>query len=131
MRKVYVIQRPKFDSNFDLSALKALGEVEYLLPSAPNLHDQGRINADLKHITDTLLNSKPDDIFITLGGSPLSQMLFGAAFVIADMTKINYGLFSRGRDEDGRRDGQGGSYRIVPVDLGGYEVKHTPVASAG
>lgn len=117
MRKVWVIQRPKFDTDFDMDALKRLGEVNYLLQAAPNAHNQERITADLKHMVEVLKSASDDDVFITLGGSPISQALWGAAFVIANKTKINYGLFSRGMDGDGRRGGKGGSYQIVPIDF--------------
>ncbi len=133
MRKVYVVQQPRFNDSFDLTALKALGEVEYLLPSAPNIHDQERITADLRHMVATISNASPSDIFVTLGGSPISQMLFGSAFVIAGRRSINYGLFSRGRDDDGRRDGAGGTYRLIPVDLGLDEqnIPPAPLAATG
>lgn len=118
MPKVYVIQKPRSESDFESAPLEALGEIEYLLPGAPNIHDQDRMTADLLHMKRIIDGAAAADVFVVLGGSPLSQMLFGAAYVLAGRRSINYGLYSRGRDGDGRRGGKTGSYRIVPIDLG-------------
>lgn len=127
--KVYVIQQPRHEGDYDMGALRALGDVEFILPAAPNIHDQERITADLKHMAMILSTAAPTDIFVTLGGAPLSQMLFGAAFVTAGRRSINYGLFSRGIDGDGRRGASRGSYRLIPVDLGADDPVCAPAAS--
>jgi hypothetical protein len=116
MRKVFVIQAPKGEHGFDLDAVERLGEVEYLLPSAPNMHDEARMKRDLAHIRNCVRNAHPGDVFITLGGAPISMMLFGAACAMEGRNPL-IGLFSRGRDKDGRRNGQGGSYQLIPTPL--------------
>lgn len=131
MVKVYVIQKPKPGHTFDMAALANVGEVNYILEAAANVHDQERITGDLKKIVETLRAAHKDDIFIVLGGSPLSQMLFGAAFVIAERTSIRYGMYSRPHDSDGRRGSVGGSYRAIKVDLGVDDPPAKPLASSG
>lgn len=118
MPTVWIIQKPHTMDGFDMEALEKLGEVRELIPSAPNLFDQERISDDLKRMTKVLMEAKEGDIFIPLGGSPLSHHLFGAAFVLANKEKVKYGLYSRSRDRDGIRGASAGSYRIVDVDLG-------------
>jgi hypothetical protein len=113
-RKVYVIQAPRSDHQFDMSAVERLGEVVTLLPGAPNMHDEARMVADLAHIRKCVREAHPGDVFITLGGAPISMMLFGAACAIEGVRPL-VGLFSRGRDTDGRRGAEGGSYRLLPV----------------
>lgn len=114
MRKVFVIQQPKGDHGFDMGAVERLGEVVFLLPSAPNMHDDARMKADLAHMRKCIREAHPADVFITLGGAPISLMLFGAACALEQRDPM-FGLFSRGRDHDGRRSGAGGSYRLIPV----------------
>lgn len=117
MPKVWIIQKPKHGDNYDMEALEALGEVAYMLPTAPNIHDAERIKSDTLHMAKIISESDGGDIFISLGGSPFSQMCFGAAFVASGVGNINMGLYSRGRDLDGRRGAERGSYRIVPMDM--------------
>jgi hypothetical protein len=100
-----------------MDALEALGEVEYILPNAPNIHDGERIKSDTLRMAEIIRDSDDSDVFISLGGSPFSQICFGAAFVASGVDKVNMGLYSRGRDLDGRRGGEQGSYRIVPMDM--------------
>lgn len=114
MRKVFVVQQPRGEHGFDMGAVERLGEVTCLLPSAPNMHDEARMKADLAHIRKCVREAKPSDVFITLGGAPISMMLFGAACALEGRDPL-VGLFSRGRDGDGRRGGDGGSYRLIPV----------------
>lgn len=116
MRKVFVIQSPKGEHGFDMEAVSRLGEIEFLLPSAPNMHDEARLKRDLAHMRKCVRESHPSDVFITLGGAPISMMLFGAACAAEGRDPL-IGLFSRGRDRDGRRNGQGGSYQLVPTPL--------------
>lgn len=129
MAKVWVIQRPRFENEFDMEALKTLGEVNYALPAAPNLHDQERVTADVKALTQIMANSEPQDVFVSLGGSFLSQWLFGSAFALSGKRSVNVGLYSRGRDGDGRRGGSTGSYRVIKVDLG-LDEKDIPACAA-
>lgn len=79
MRKVFVIQQPKGEHAFDMDAVEKLGDVTFLLPSAPNMHDHGRMKADLSHMRKCVREAHPSDVFVTLGGAPISMMLFGAA----------------------------------------------------
>lgn len=118
MPKVWVIQKPRDGDYLDMEALRALGEVNYALPSAPNLHDQQRVTADLKELTRIIATSGDSDVFVSLGGSFLSQYLFGSAFSLSGKESVNVGLYSRGRDDDGRRGRTAGSYRVIRVDLG-------------
>lgn len=113
-RKVFVIQAPRPDHQFDLTAVERLGEVVNLLPGAPNMHDEARMKADLSHMRKCVREAHPSDVFVTLGGAPISMMLFGAACALENKTPL-FGLFSRGRDTDGRRGSDGGSYRLIPV----------------
>ena len=113
-RKVYVIQAPKPDHQFDMKAVERLGEPVMILPSAPNMHDEARLKSDLAHMRKCVRDAHPSDVFLTLGGAPISMMLFGAACMAENKTPL-LGLFSRGRDGDGRRNGAGGSYRLIPV----------------
>ena len=116
MRKVYVIQQPKGDHGFDMGAVERLGEVQFLLPCAPNMHDDARMKADLAHMRKCVRDAHPSDVFVTLGGAPISMFLFGAACALEKRDPL-IGLFSRGRDNDGRRGHSGGSYRLIPVPL--------------
>lgn len=118
--KVWVVQRPKFSDNFDFEAINRLGaDYEYLLPSAPNMLDRERMEDDTERMRIAIQQASPADVFITLGGSPIAQMMFGAAFATSGVDTINYGLYSRPQDHDGRRGGRGqrGSYRVIPVSL--------------
>ena len=116
MRKVYVIQRPRSNHKFDMSAVERLGEVHIVLPGPANMHDQSRIDSDILKMRKVIRESHPNDIFVSLGGAPISLMVFGAA-QRAENRKIQFGLFSRGQDEDGRRLNEGGSYRPLDVNL--------------
>lgn len=117
-RKVWIIQRPKFEDNFDHDAIDALGEASYMLPAAPNMMDAERIEADTQKMAQIIRDAAPTDIFVSLGGSPISQIMFGAACALAGSPTIQFGLYSRAQDGDGRRgNGQRGSYRIIPVSL--------------
>jgi hypothetical protein len=113
-RKVFVIQAPRDGHQFDIKAVERLGEMVMILPTAPNMHDESRMKADLAHMCKIVRDAHPSDVFVTLGGAPISLMLFGAACAIEKRTPL-FGLFSRGRDNDGRRGGSGGSYRLLPV----------------
>jgi hypothetical protein len=115
-RKVYVIQAPKPGHQFDMNAVAKLGEVVNMLPGAPNMHDEGRLKSDLAHMRKCVREAHPSDVFVALGGAPISLMLFGAACAAEGKAPL-LGLFSRGRDDDGRRGGPGGSYRLIPVPL--------------
>jgi len=117
MPKVFVVQKPRHSDNFDMDALAQLGEVVYMLPAAPNAYDLDRQQSDLRHMTNLIQGSAPEDVFIALGGSPHSHWLLGAAFMHTDKERINTAVFSRGRDIDGRRDGVGGKYTILPLCL--------------
>lgn len=123
MRTVYVIQKPKEDQTYDFEAVEALGEVNYILPAAPNLYDEGRMAADYERIIQVISECKPDDVFIHMGGSPFATMMFGAAICDMGMEVINLGLYSRDVDPDGRRLASG-RYRIIPTRLF-YEEKET------
>lgn len=114
MRKVFIIQQPKENHGFDMVAVERLGEVQFMLPSAPNMHDDARMKADLAHMRKCIRDAHPSDVFVTLGGAPISMMLFGAACAL-EHRDPQIGLFSRGRDGDGRRGANGGSYRLIPV----------------
>ena len=119
-RRVWIIQKPKVEASFDDRAIKALGDPFYLLPAVPNLMDQERIDEDIRRIASVLKEGAANDVFISLGGSPVSQMIFGAAIALAGVKSINFGLYSRPQDRDGRRggaNGQRGSYRIVPLSF--------------
>ena len=116
MRKVFIIQKPKPGHNFDMAAVEKLGEVHFLLAAPPNMHDQARIKSDMARLRKAIRDSHPSDCFIAMGGAPISLMLFGAA-AAAEGREIQLGLFSRGIDEDGRRGGSGGSYRMIPVSM--------------
>lgn len=113
-RKVYVIQSPKPDHQFDMKAVERLGEVIHILPGAPNMHDEARMKADLAYMRKCVREAHPADVFLTLGGAPISMMMFGAACMAEKKTPL-LGLFSRGRDRDGRRGASEGSYRLIPV----------------
>ena len=117
--KVFIVQRPKHGDNFDMEAIEALGEIEYLLPAAPNAHDQEMIANDIQHMASRIREAGPSDVFIILGGSPVSQVMFGEALAHADVRSYNFGLYSRAQDRDGRRGGQRGSYRIIPMTYAG------------
>jgi hypothetical protein len=116
VRTVYVIQKPKEDQTYDFASVEALGEVNYILPAAPNLYDEGRMASDYERIVQVLEGCKPEDIFIHMGGSPFSSMMFGAAVSDVGIETINLGLYSRDVDQDGRRLSSG-RYRIIPTRL--------------
>lgn len=118
MRKVYIIQAPRSDHSFDMEAIERLGEVVNMLPGAPNMHDEARMKSDLAHMRKCIRESAPGDVFLPLGGAPVSMALFGAACALEGRDPL-WGLFSRGIDRDGRRGGGGGSYRLLPVPLAG------------
>ena len=115
MPKVYVVQAPRNPEDFDLEALKAMGDVENILPVAPNVHDPHRLKMDFERILAKLTEAQPDDIFVMLGGSPISNGLWGAAAYASNKDFINVGFYSRDIDKDGRRLNKG-RYRIVPMD---------------
>lgn len=116
MRKVFVVQKPKPGHNFDMGAVERMGEVEFLLTAPPSMFDQARMKGDIARMRKAIRDSHPSDCFIAMGGAPISLMLFGAACA-AEGREIQLGLFSRGQDVDGRRTGQGGSYRMIPVTM--------------
>jgi hypothetical protein len=111
-RKVWVIQKPPKISHFDMGALDRLGEVNYIIPSAPNVHEQERILEDYARMLKTIENAAPEDIFLPLGGSPFSNWLFGAALYASGRENINTAVYSRDQDKDGRRFDTG-NYRII------------------
>ncbi|HEU4708509.1 MAG TPA: hypothetical protein VFS17_04285 [Methylophilaceae bacterium] len=113
-RKVHVVQRPPRLDHFDIEALNSLGEVEYLTPVAPNIHDAERITADYARMLKSIVTARPDDVFVALGGSPISNWLFGAALFASGAKSINVAMYSRDIDEDGRRLDKG-RYRIVEM----------------
>jgi hypothetical protein len=115
-RKVFVIQKPRPGHQFDLEAVKKLGELEFIIPNPPNVHDPVRIATDLGRMRKVVKEAHPADIFIALGGAPISLMIFGAACAL-EGKEFQLGMFNRGQDADGRRTGNGGSYRLVPVSL--------------
>lgn len=115
-RRVYIIQKPREGHNFDMGAVEKIGDVQFILPTAPNMHDPVRIAADLAKMRKAIKDSQPSDAFVALGGAPISLMLFGAAMAM-EGRECQLGLFSRGQDADGRRGGTGGSYRLLPVNL--------------
>lgn len=115
MSKAFIVQQPKPNNNYDFESLDAVGSYEFLLESSPNIHDPERVASDVEHMKQVIESAGPDDFFVTMGGAPLSNILFGLAFERADVDSINFGLYSRGRDLDGRRGGEG-SYRIITID---------------
>lgn len=117
-RKVFVIQKPKPGHNFDMEAVERLGEVHFLMPAPPNMHDQAQIKGDISRMRKAIRDSHPSDCFIAMGGAPISLMLFGSACAL-EGREVQLGLFSRGQDTDGRRTGQGGSYRMIPISMAG------------
>lgn len=110
---VQVIQRPRDASTFDLGALEELGDVTYVMPASPNIHDKERLSNDVRAMVGAIERAGPNTVFISLGASPMSNTVFGAALAIADRP-VKVGLYSRNRDRDGRRN-VGGSYRIVDL----------------
>lgn len=117
MRKVFIIQAPRSDHSFDMSSIERLGEVIPMLPTAPNMHDEARMLSDRAHIQKLIRGAAPSDVFLPLGGAPVSMMLFGSACALEGRDPL-IGLYSRGLDADGRRRTTGGSYRLLPVPLG-------------
>ena len=115
-RKVHVIQRPPRLDHFDIEALNGLGDVEYLAPSAPNVQDPERLAADFKRAHDALVAAGEDDVFVALGGSPVSNWLFGAAIYASGRNDLNVALYSRDQDKDGARQDKG-RYRIINMKL--------------
>ncbi|PIZ30302.1 MAG: hypothetical protein COY40_04955 [Alphaproteobacteria bacterium CG_4_10_14_0_8_um_filter_53_9] len=115
MSTAYVIQKPRNPEDFDLDAIQSLGKIEYILPAPPNIHDGQRFQEDIEHISNVIDASGADDCFITLSGSPWSNILFGVAWAQSDTKNLTMAIYSRGRDKDGRRGGEVGSYRKVPV----------------
>jgi hypothetical protein len=113
-RKVHVVQRPPNLHNFDTEALEALGEVEYLTPAAPNIHDEERLSLDFLHMLRVIQSASEDDVFLALGGSPISNWLFGAALYASGVESINVAMYSRDQNRDGARLDVG-RYRIVKM----------------
>lgn len=111
-RTIWIVQKPRNMKGLDMDAAERIGEVRFMLPAAPNVHDEQRMKDDLDHMVDIIRNAGPDDAFTFIGGSPFSHYLFGKACAIAGKD-IQLGLYSRGRDEDGRRDTVSGSYRLL------------------
>lgn len=116
MSRAFIVQQPRDAANFDMAALEKIGVPTPILPAAPNIHDADRIARDLSKLRDAVANAKPDDIFVTMGGAPLSNMLFGAAIALEGVP-VRMGLYSRHQDEDGRRGQATGSYRVIEVKL--------------
>ena len=116
-RRALIIQKPRNEDGLDLSPLEKLGDVGFLLPAAPNIHDIERMEEDIKRMASVIKQGSPDDVFTSVGGSPISQILFAAAAIRAGRHQFNFGLYSRGRDNDGRRGATAGSYRELPVPL--------------
>ena len=111
-RKVHVIQRPPKPEHFDLAALTELGEVNWLAPSAPNILDSGRLREDFERMLKAISEAGPDDVFVALGGSPISNWIFGAALYASGASSVNVAMYSRDIDGDGRRK-DAGSYRVL------------------
>ncbi len=111
-RKVWVVQKPPKIQHFDMDALDALGEVNYIIPSAPNMHERARVQEDFDRMLQVIEESSPEDIFIMLGGSPFSNMIFGKAMFASGLDEYNTAVYSRDQDRDGRRFDTG-SYRII------------------
>jgi hypothetical protein len=111
-RKIWVVQKPPKLGHFDMDALERLGEVSYIVPVAPNIHDNERIVEDYVRMLHVIQTAGPEDVFIPLGGSPISNWLFGAALYASGAESINTALYSRNMDDDGRRLDDG-RYRIV------------------
>lgn len=116
-RRAFIIQKPRSSDGLDLAPLERFGEIGYLLPAAPNIHDRERMEEDVKRMASVIKNGHKDDLFTAVGGSPISQILFAAAAIRAGRSDFNFGLYSRGRDVDGRRGAVSGSYRELPVPL--------------
>lgn len=115
MPNVYVVQTPRNPQAFDMKALQAMGNVEYLLPVAPNMHDPHRMATDFERMLNKISGAEQDDMFVMLGGSPISNALWGAAAYASDKDFINVALYSRDIDGDGRRLDEG-RYRVVAMD---------------
>jgi hypothetical protein len=113
--KVWVIQKPPKVQHFDMNALDRLGEVNYIIPSAPNVHEHDRILEDYAKMLKVIEDAAPEDIFIPLGGSPFSNWLFGAALFASGRPDINTAVYSRDQDNDGRRFDTG-NYRVINMD---------------
>lgn len=116
-RRALIIQKPRSDEGLDLDSLQKMGELGFLLPAAPNIHDFSRMEEDIKRMSTVIQQGGGDDLFTAVGGSPISHILFAAAAIRAGKSKLSFGLYSRGRDSDGRRGASAGSYRELPVPL--------------
>lgn len=116
-RRALIIQKPRYDGGVDLASLQKLGDIGFLLPAAPNIHDFSRMEEDIRRMSSVIQQGGAEDIFTAVGGSPISHILFTAAMIRAGKSKLMFGLYSRGRDDDGRRGGAAGSYRELPVPL--------------
>jgi hypothetical protein len=115
MRKVYVVQRPRELDHFDMPALEALGEVIWVLPWAPALTDPEKLKADFQRLLDAVENATDEDVFVCLGGSPISNALFGAAIYASGKHVVQMGMYSRDVDTRSGARKLTGSYRIVPM----------------
>lgn len=115
MRKVYVVQRPRELDHFDTPALEQLGVVEWILPWAPALTDPDKLKADFKRLLAAVEEAANEDVFVCLGGSPISNALFGAAIYASGKHVVNMGMYSRDVDTRSGARKLTGSYRIVPM----------------
>jgi hypothetical protein len=113
-RNVFVVQRPPRLDHFDVDALSTLGKVDYLAPNAPNIHDPERLLSDYRRMLKAISEAGAEDVFLALGGSPVSNWLFGAALYASGTKAINVAMYSRDIDGDGRRLDKG-RYRIVSM----------------
>lgn len=113
-RRVHVVQRPPRLDHFDVEALQDLGDVDYLAPQAPSIHDPERMAADYQRMLRTINEATQDDVFLALGGSPVSNWLFGAALYASGVPGVKVAMYSRDMDDDGRRL-EKGRYRIVDM----------------
>ena len=113
-RKVHVVQRPPRLDHFDVEALQELGDVNYLTPIAPNVQDPDRMRVDYQRMLRAINAATEDDVFLALGGSPVSNWLFGAALYASGVPGIKVAMYSRDIDDDGRRLDKG-RYRIVDM----------------
>ena len=117
MPKCFIIQQPRYPDSYDLEACRKLGEINYVMPAAPNVHDQDRVNNDFQRMCWIMDNLGPQDVFVAMGGSPFSNAILGAAMLATETAEINVGLYSRPRDNDGRRGLTNGEYRVVKFRL--------------
>jgi hypothetical protein len=113
-RKCWVIQKPPVKQHFDMGAIERLGELNYIIPSAPNIHEHERISEDFSRMLAAIEQADAEDVVIPLGGSPFSNWLFGAALYASGKESINTAVYSRSMDNDGRR-GDTGDYRVIEM----------------